>query len=306
MSKKIEELEKKLKSLKEALNKADAANVPSNKRPVNALGAGWFQDSGTGALHHSAHGIISTSRHPEGHFEIKHGGRPVGRAASPEEAGLKIKDYVKTLRSLDTGSHNVDPSTMKSEKDVEKSGYGPKGGGQYDVAANVERKARNIGDVAEGTGKNVNIKTYSTKPGQLSSKAQASLEAARAKKLSGPDKQYAPEEIAEYQRKKGQEVKKSVEWSEDEMAGKLSSVLPFNKPLKLQASDEELFGHLVVSQEQQASLEKNFQGKFTDFFAEVQKPLSELKKFASEEEEIAYWRSIGTPGANQDDGSSGY
>jgi hypothetical protein len=75
---------------------------------------------------------------------------------------------------------------------LEKSNYGPKGGGQYNPADNVKRKAKNLTDTV-GAGPNVNVKAYSSKPGQLSAKQQA---AAEAKKLSGPVKQYTPEEIA--------------------------------------------------------------------------------------------------------------
>lgn len=300
----MEELEKKLKELKEQLNKADPITAPSTRKPVNALGVGWSQDPGTGAFHHSTHGVISTSKHPDGYFSITHGGRPVGRTNTIEEAGAKIKNYVNSLQPLDTGMHSGDPMAMKSEDGMEKSGYGPKGGKQYNPADNAKRKANNVGDRVEGIGQNANVKSYSTKPGQLSAKAQATVEAARAKKLSGPVKHYTPEEIEEYKKKKALE-KSQPEWSEDELARRLSGIIPFGQKYQPQPTDEQMFGHLVVTPEQQATMENQYQGKFGNFFSEVQKPLSQLKKFATEEEELAYWSSLGTSGS-RDDGSSGY
>ena len=64
------------------------------------------------------------------------------------------------------------PHTWPVSNEIKKSNYGPKGAGLYDPTANIERKARNTGSVA-GEGKNSNVKSFSTKPGQLSAKQQA-------------------------------------------------------------------------------------------------------------------------------------
>lgn len=79
---------------------------------------------------------------------------------------------------------------VHQDEGFEKSNYGPKGtaaGAQYSPHENQERKANNTGDVA-GQGPNRNVKSYSSKPGQLSAKQQAAREMtpARIKKLSGP------------------------------------------------------------------------------------------------------------------------
>ena len=164
---KCDELINRLQELKKALTTVDSKQATSNRKPVTGMGLGWSMDPGTGALHHSTQGIISTFKHPDGYYQINHGGRSVGRAMSPADAGLKIKNYVRGLRPDDTGMHNMDPMAMKSE-DVEKSGYGPKGAGQYSVADNVKRKANNTGDVA-GEGPNSNVKAYSSKAGDRKS-----------------------------------------------------------------------------------------------------------------------------------------
>ena len=89
----------------------------------------------------------------------------------------------------------------KTDKDdvLEKGPTGPKGTAAskaYDPTTNIKRKAGNTGDVA-GEGKNQNVKSYSTKPGQLSAKQQAKVENSRrrVKSLSGPVKtMFSPEE----------------------------------------------------------------------------------------------------------------
>jgi fructose-1,6-bisphosphatase len=61
-----------------------------------------------------------------------------------------------------------------------------------------------------------------------------------------------------------------------------------------QPTNEQMFGHLAVSEQAAKEAQSGFDNKFNNFFSEVQKPIGELKKFASEEEELAYWSSIGT------------
>jgi len=84
--------------------------------------------------------------------------------------------------------------------DIKKSNYGPKGtaaGEQYQEHANQERKSNNV-DTISDLGANKNVKSYSSKPGQLSAKQQAAREnsKSRVKKLSGPVKTLSREEIA--------------------------------------------------------------------------------------------------------------
>lgn len=87
------------------------------------------------------------------------------------------------------------------------SNYGPKRSGQYTPADNARRKANNTGDQT-GFGQNVNTKSYSTKPGQLSSRSQASQETAkyRAKNRAQPVKIFTPEERAALAAKTGQKA----------------------------------------------------------------------------------------------------
>lgn len=331
---KCDELIERLQELKKALTTTGSSMAPSNRSPVSGLGAGWSMDPSTGALHHSTQGIISTFKHPDGYYQIKHGGRNVSRAADPAEAGLKIRSYVKNLRPDDTGMHLGDPMAMKSEDDVEKSGYGPKRGGQYTVADNVKRKARNIGDVA-GEGPNTNVKAYSSKAGQLSAKQQAALEAKKAKKLSGPVIQYTPEQLAAareaYKLKKNfeegpwaahapvpngdEEVLKAQKVNpavvgEDAMALQLASMMngkAMLNPNHRQPTSEDMImaGErmgLGANPELIKNTDQQWGGALNNWLAEACKPISQ--RFESQEEEEAYWANIKV--SDRDDGKSGY
>lgn len=325
--KKCEDLIDRLQELKKALG-VTSVNVQSNRKPVNALGVGWSQDPGTGAFHHSSHGIISTSKNPSGSYDIKHGGRMVGRVGDMSQAGHKIKNYVGSLQTGDTGMHNLDPMKVAKD-DVEKSGYGPKGAGLYNPADSVGRKARNTGSQI-GAGPNVNAKAYSTKPGQLSAKAQAAAEASKAKKLSGPVKQYTPAQIAAIN--EARKLKKNVEagaWishnsvpNADEEVEKLKKVNPpevaenimanqlanmmqgramLGTPPPRQPTDQEMFGHLIPSEEELQKAESSWNNKL-NWLEEAMKPIA--ARFDSPEQEQAYWDSIKV--SDKPDGNSGY
>lgn len=337
--KKCDDLIERLQELKKALG---SINVASNRKPVNALGVGWSQDGGTGAFHHSTHGIINTMPHPEGGFSIRHGGGEVGRVGDISQAGLKIKEYVSGLGNYESGMHNRPspnlpgsskmgkPGGMIKGEDLEKSNYGPKGAGQYSQAHNAGRKMRNTGDES-GIGPNVNTKAYSTKPGQLSAKAQASAEAAKTKKLSGPVKQYTPAQIAAIN--EARKLKKNAEsqpWmnhnefpvaddeveklkkdapevAENIMANQLANLMQgramLGTPPPKQPTDQQMFGHLAVTEEMEKAAQQQWMGNaFNSFLTEATKPIS--SRFASEEEEMAYWNSIKV--SDKPDSDSGY
>lgn len=322
---KCDDLIERLQELKKALG---VVNKPAARTPVNALGVGWSQDPSTGAFHHSTHGIISTFKNPEGGFDIKHGGKMIGQVGDMSQAGARIKAYVGGLGAMDTGMMNrASPQSNPNQKlgsgtGFEKSNYGPKGAGLYDQTANARRKANNIGDVA-GAGPNTNVKAYSSKPGQLSAKQQATAESRKTKKLSGPVKQYTPAQIAALN--EAQKLKKSMGWAEhnsipnadeeveklakanpavaaeDLMANQLANLMqgkamlnpsmPHAQQPPAQPTDEELFGHLVVTEEMEKAAQAQWEGNaFNSFLHEATKPIS--SRFASEEEEIEYWNSI--------------
>jgi hypothetical protein len=317
--KKCDDLIERLGQLKKALGGITTQASP--RKPVNALGIGWSQDPSTGAFHHSTHGIISTMKNPEGGFDIKHGGRAVGSVGDMSQAGLKIKNYVNSLQTGDTGSHNLDPMAV-GKADVEKSGYGPKGGGQYTPADNVRRKANNTGD----------------KFGSQNSKSYTHRATATPKPPSGPAgpvKQYTPAQIAAIN--EARKLKKNAEtnsWvqhasvpnadqevakiqaanpavpAEDLMANQLANLMQGRSMLgqeHRQPSSEDMImaGErmgLGTSPELIKSQDKQWNGAINNWLAEASKPIS--ARFESQEQEEAYWASIKV--SDRDDSGSGY
>jgi hypothetical protein len=69
-----------------------------------------------------------------------------------------------------------------------------------------------------------------------------------------------------------------------------------------QPTDEQMFGHLVVTDEMAKTREKEWGGVINNWLTEATKPISQ--RFASQAEELAYWNNIKI--ADRDDGSSGY
>jgi hypothetical protein len=184
---------------------------------------------------------------------------------------------------------------IKSLNDLTKSNYGPKDMMLYNPTDNIKRKANNTGDELANIGGNKNVKAISTKPGQLSAKAQAKLEAARDKARSAkmPVKTFSPEEIAEINAKN--KIEKSLpQWNENELAVALASIAPLNRS-SLQPSNSEfeqiaLNSGMAVTQQQADQLEKTWGNSIYNWFAEASKPIS--SRFSSQEEEEEYWNSI--------------
>jgi hypothetical protein len=295
----------------EKLSKAAGVGVgmqASNRRPVNGL-TGWSQDPTTGALHHGMHGVISTTKGPNG-IEVKHGGKTIGQFKDFGSAGAGIHSHISSLGVGDTGMAPPSAMDKKDEEEIEKSGYGPKGKSQYNPTDNIKRKANNTGD-AIGAGPNTNVKSYSTKPGQLSSKAQAALDASKTKQKSGPVKQWSPEEIAAENEKRN--MKKSwgqhlpfpsgeaqyghpPQRADEIMANQLANMLHNRAILGAtpprQPRDSDIIGDVDAPTMEQVQKAQNIEwsSKMNDFFAEATKPIS--SRFNSEEEELAYWASI--------------
>lgn len=118
------------------------------------------------------------------------------------------------------------------------SNYGPKKAKLYNPADNANRKANNTGDQT-GFGANTNTKSYSSKPGQLSAKAQASVEQKKAKKLSGPVKILSDEEKAAFATSRG--MKTSIKKQEEVVTPHGQSdahELPGKPPLPVQIDEK--------------------------------------------------------------------
>lgn len=298
---KCDKLIERLNELKKTLN-----DVQFERRPMPTLGAGWSQSPSDGSLHHHIHGVINTTPHPQGGYNISHNGDTL-RVADIGAASRCIRDTVM---------------------DLNKGNYGKfQGGSQYSLAANVKRKATNVGDVA-GVGPNTNVKAISTKPGQLSAKRQAAT--TKFKGAAGPVKQYTPEQIAaENEARKFKKNAEELPWvrhagvpNADRELAKLQKSNPVNRAEELmpnqlanmmagrsmlgmtppkQPTDQEMFGHLIPSEEQIQKAEDKWNNTF-NWLQEAQKPIS--ARFNSPEEEEQYWNSIRV--ADRDDGKPGY
>lgn len=216
--------------------------------------------------------------------------------------------------------------------DMEKSGYGPKGGGQYSVADNSKRKANNTGDVV-GAGPNVNAKAYSTKPGQLSGKAQADLTSRiqMAANKKQPIKSFTPEQIAAENAKRGL---KKTEWGqhlpfpsaedeimklahlEQEARGEFNAAQQLAKMMNSKAmlrpdhrqptqaefdAAGEAMG-LAVTEDMAKAAEQGWNNTLNSWLVEATKPISQ--RFRNEQEELDYWSNIKIQ--DRDDSQSGY
>ena len=108
----------------------------------------------------------------------------------PHLPPVNTPQFPKVKKSLES----VLESIKIIKERLSKSGYGPKGSGAYTPVDNIKRKQSRTGDIA-GEGPNTAVRSFSSKPGQLSAKQSAGLEEKKKKKLSGPVKVYSPEEI---------------------------------------------------------------------------------------------------------------
>ncbi len=327
---KCEALIDRLHELRKAL---DTVNVASNRKPVAGLPAGWSHDPGTGALHHSTHGVISPGKQEDGSFKpVHHGGALKspqslkGVYANAVDAGKAMGEHARGLQGTETNSFNRPsaslpgptkmgkPNTLKSEEDeMDKSNYGKfKGGSQYNSADNVKRKLGNTGDQVA----NQNVKSYTHRAMQHKEPSGA----------AGPVKRYSPEQIAAIN--EANKLKKNAEnqpWAshsvpnadaelakiqksnpvskaEDLMSNQLANMMAgkamLGTPPPRQPTDQEMFGHLVPSEEAIQKAESAWGNKM-NWLEEATKPI--CSRFSSPEEEQAYWDSIKVNGSSRDD-----
>lgn len=254
-----------------------------------------------------------------------------GFTGSTSISKIPSQPNIKTMNELQKPAPNLLPKKAASEGDIEKSSYGPKGSELYDQADNAKRKMGNIGDVV-GDAPNKNVKSYSTKPGQLSSKAQADITARAQAKLNRkqPVKIFSQEEKDVLAAKMG--LKKS--WAdhppfpsaeeeimkfaaiqkgnkdENQLSNQLANLMSGRSMLgqghRQPTSDEMLAAGesmgMGISESTVQKAEAEWGNSFNNWLVEASKPISQ--RFSSAEEEEQYWNSIGVQ--DRDDGRSGY
>lgn len=216
------------------------------------------------------------------------------------------------------------------ESCMSKSNYGPKGASQYTLADNIRRKANNTGDKT-GFGANVNTKQYTS-----AKFAGKDMQSSPAQKRPSKPIKWTPEQIEAENKKRGlkkswgehlpfpsaeEEIlrlaKATVEDGETAAANQLANLMVGKQmlgkdvhpvvaammaPPPPQPTNEQLFGHLVVSEEMAKKAEQQWSGTLNNWLVEASKPISQ--RFSSEEEEMAYWSKIKVE--DRDDGKSGY
>jgi hypothetical protein len=262
---KCDELIQRLTELKKALTSVDSTQVQSNRKPVNGL-AGWSSDPSTGALHHSTLGIINTFKHPDGYYQMKHGGRSVGRAADPAEAGAKIRNYINSLQSGDTGMQaNFDPMSVSSQN--------------------------------FGKNEKKDLKKYSSEQLAAIAEAEHLKKNTQGKPWMNHSKvPNADAEVAKLQ--KTNPVNRAENLMPNQLAALMQGKAMLGPRPPKQPTDQEMFGHLVPSEEEIQKAESKWSNTM-NWLEEAMKPIS--SRFDSPEEEQAYWDSIKVNGSKRDD-----
>jgi hypothetical protein len=218
---------------------------------------------------------------------------------------------------------NKEEDIEEDQEDMDKSNYKGAGTSQYRESDNVRRKMSNTGE-QKGFGPNVNVKRYTTaKYGDKSPQTDSKL------KRPQPVKTFTPEQIAEENKKRGlikawadhlpfpnaeEEMARiaaaqKIQNGDDAMANQLANMMHSKAMLggHRQPTSEDMImaGEQMGlgSKEQVAkSQDQQWSGAINNWLAEATKPIS--NRFASEEEETAYWNSIRV--SDSDSGESGY
>lgn len=107
---KYEKLLKKLKNIKDMIEKSDVEYEQSSRVPVQGLPAGWTRalqpdEDGSITFHHPVDDPITIERH-QGGFRIRHRGGVVNKAPNMVEAGKMVGDYVRNLPNKSINIYN--------------------------------------------------------------------------------------------------------------------------------------------------------------------------------------------------------
>ncbi len=206
------------------------------------------------------------------------------------------------------------PNKLKKEEDeqevtkfesngqwhIEKSGYGPKKSGQYSDADNARRKANNT-DQIDSLGNMGRVKNYGpsnpkvidiqdrrvrrmNRKQPVKTFSQEEIAAMNAEGKYGAGKKVAKSWVEHNPIPSATEVKKPVlKTAEELMPNQLANLL-LNKSVigatQKQPTDQEMFGHLVVTDEQAKAAQEAWETTLSSWHANVSKPVEkqELNK----------------------------
>lgn len=185
---------------------------------------------------------------------------------------------------------------------IEKSNYGPKGWGMYSQTDNIKRKATRTGEEHEHIGQNKGVRQYTTS----GSSTNAAREAAEAKRQAEANKKAPVRTLADM----SDEEKKALEEryrsnvkraSEDGGLRKGADVakealttghLPVLAGSHQQPTDQEMFGHLVRSEQEIEAMEKAWEQRFEKGFDKLKAPIDHLNKSPVAEKEWVAGKSF--------------
>ena len=265
----------------EQLQKALGVPTPQRNRSVKGM-PGWSQDSSTGHMHHSTLGTISTFKAPEGGFNVRHEGKSVGTFPDINSAGAGVRNH---MNALNAGAPRLAPSPKAMGK--AEAGAAPKV-----ISTTKLIKPEHVKD---GPGGSIAV-SRPDPSAKISMNAQHKVKMQKSWASHAP----VPEVDQEYLKKA------ELQTGEEAAAQRLGEMMQgrglFGPPPPKQPTDQEMFGHLVSSDEELQKKESEWGNTMNNWFAEANKPIS--KRFASEQEEIAYWDSLKI--ADRDDGQSGF
>lgn len=226
----------------------------------------------------------------------------------------KVDDLAETLIKNLQRMNGINPSP------VAKSGYGPKGAGQYRPVDNIKRKMNNVGEQS-GVGPNVNTKSYNTR-------VAAGKQTDPKLKRRQPVKTWTPQQVAAESARRGlkknwanhpafpnadQEVmnhqvehETGDEAASQQLADMMNSRAMLRPDHRAPSTEDMIMAGEMMGLGSNPELMKkedaNWGNSLNNWLNEAIKPIS--SKFASEEEEMAYWSSIKV--TDRDDGKSGY
>jgi hypothetical protein len=225
------------------------------------------------------------------------------KGVDPEKHESCVMDL--KAKGHDVGSaHAICTSSMKKDE-VEKCSYNkggqwklekdnsvkPFGQNIYNSTANINRKATRTGEERPEMGRNQGVRQYTTSGSSMSQaheKAQEKEQKAKSKASVRTLKDMTPEEQAEMRAKYEKPLVKGIDAAKEALT---TGNLPVLGSTPSQPTDEQVFGHLVKTEEQVAAEQENYENRMQKTVEALQKPVDHLNK-SQVEAEWSYGKSF--------------
>lgn len=155
----------------------------------------------------------------------------------------------------------------------------PFGQNVYDSAANINRKATRTGEERPEMGRNQGVRRYTTSGSSIQQAHEKNQQKEQDIKTQASTRTFADmseEEKAALRAK--YEVKKSLTGADVSREALVSGSLPDLTPPSKQPTDEQMFGHLVKTEEQVRAAEERWKSGNRTALQELSKPVDHLNK----------------------------